>query len=61
MNPADADAVAALHVASWRGLLFVAIDPATDLITQLGDLVPELADEPIETYQAAEKMLLKAR
>jgi choline monooxygenase len=41
----------AIHVAEWRGLLFVAIDPQEELIAQLGDLVAELADEPIETYQ----------
>lgn len=41
-----------IHVAEWRGLLFAAIDPQTDLVTQLGDLVAELADEPIETYQS---------
>ena len=39
-----------IHVAEWRGLLFAAIDPAEDLVSQLGDLVAELADEPIETY-----------
>ena len=41
----------AIHVAEWRGLLFAAIDPKDDLVTQLGELVAELADEPIETYQ----------
>lgn len=30
---------------------FVAIDPQEDLVSQLGDLVAELAGEPIETYQ----------
>lgn len=40
-----------IHVDTWRGLLFVAVDPQTDLVTQLGELVSELADEPIETYQ----------
>jgi choline monooxygenase len=41
-----------IHVAEWRGLLFVAIDPQEDLVTQLGELVAELKDEPIETYQS---------
>ena len=39
-----------IHVACWRGLLFVAIEPETDLASQLGELVPELADEPLESY-----------
>ena len=34
----------------WRGLLFVAIAPDRPLTDQLGDTIPELADEPIETY-----------
>ena len=42
----------AIHVREWRGLLFAAINPRDDLVTQLGELVAELADEPIETYQA---------
>lgn len=41
-----------IHVDIWRGLLFVAVDPQEDLVSQLGDLVGELADEPIETYHA---------
>jgi len=41
-----------IHAAEWRGLLFVAVDPQHDLISQLGDLVGELADEPIESYAA---------
>jgi choline monooxygenase len=41
-----------ISVREWRGLLFVAIAPQGDLEAQLGDLVAELADEPIETYQA---------
>ncbi|WP_395684855.1 aromatic ring-hydroxylating dioxygenase subunit alpha [Aestuariivirga sp.] len=40
-----------IHAAEWRGLLFVAVSPAEDLLSQLGDLVGELAGEPIETYQ----------
>jgi choline monooxygenase len=43
----------AIHVALWRGLLFVAVDPHEDLISQLGDLPGEVADEPIETYHVA--------
>jgi choline monooxygenase len=42
-----------IDVAEWRGLLFAAIDPATSLLEQLGELPAELADEPIETYAAA--------
>ena len=34
----------------WRGLLFVALSPETSLNEQLGDLIRELSDEPIETY-----------
>ena len=40
-----------ISVETWRGLLFVAIDPAQPLAAQLGDTVPELADEPIETFR----------
>ena len=36
---------------SWQLNARAAIDPQEDLISQLGDLVAELADEPIETYQ----------
>ena len=43
--------LAEIHADEWRGLLFVAIDPQEDLLSQLGDLVAELADEPIESYQ----------
>jgi len=50
-NPADWP-LEPIHVAEWRGLLFAAISPETDLTTQLGELVAELADEPIETYQS---------
>ena len=35
----------------WRGLLFVAIAPAAPLEDQLGDLIGEIAEEPVETYQ----------
>ena len=34
----------------WRGLVFVAIDPAETLPAQLGDTVAELADEPLEDF-----------
>jgi choline monooxygenase len=49
-------------VREWRGLVFVAVDPKEDLETQLGDLVAELADEPIETYQPvrSERMVFDA-
>jgi choline monooxygenase len=40
------------NVREWRGLVFVAIAPDRDLEHQLGDLITELADEPIESYQA---------
>lgn len=40
-----------IHLAEWRGLLFCALDPETDLLTQLGGLPAELADEPLESYQ----------
>ena len=50
-NPADWP-LEAIQVAEWRGLLFVAIDPQEELLSQLGELVAELADEPIETYQS---------
>ncbi len=40
-----------IQVREWRGLLFAAISPQQDLEEQLGDLVKELEDEPIETYQ----------
>lgn len=39
-----------VHVAEWRGLVFVAIRPAIPLLEQLGDTVPELAEEPMESY-----------
>ena len=35
----------------WRGLLFVAIAPERSLEDQLGALIAEIADEPIETYR----------
>lgn len=39
-----------LSVECWRGLAFVAIRPQRPLADQLGALVPEIAEEPIETY-----------
>ncbi len=44
-----------VHMAEWRGLLFAALDPATSLLEQLGDLPAELADEPMETYTATDQ------
>ncbi len=37
---------------TWRGLLFVAIDPETSLLDQLGDLPEEVADYPLESFAA---------
>ncbi|KZY40482.1 hypothetical protein A3731_12705 [Roseovarius sp. HI0049] len=34
----------------WRGLLFVAIAPAQPLTAQLGAVIPELQDEPLESF-----------
>ena len=49
----------AIQIEVWRGLAFVAINPAKSLLTQLGATVPELADEPIEEFQAvAERRLV---
>lgn len=39
-----------VSVEIWRGLVFVAIDPLDSLTKQLGGLVAELADEPLESY-----------
>jgi choline monooxygenase len=41
-----------IALSEWRGLVFVAFAPAEELETQLGELIQELAEEPIETYQA---------
>ncbi len=51
-----------IHVQEWRGLVFVAIKPACDLRTQMGDTVAELAEEPIETYLPVrtERMVFEA-
>ena len=40
-----------ISVEVWRGLLFVAIDPIEPLLSNLGDTVGVLADEPLETFQ----------
>lgn len=45
----------AISVDIWRGLVFVAIDPRESLVEQLGELVDELADEPLETYALADR------
>ncbi len=42
-----------IHVETWRGILFAAIDPSKRCIEQLGEVTAELADEPIETYNPA--------
>jgi choline monooxygenase len=41
-----------IRIQQWRGLVFVAFAPEQELQAQLGDLIGELADEPIETYGA---------
>ena len=41
-----------IQLREWRGLVFAAFAPAQELEAQLGDLIAELADEPMETYQA---------
>ncbi|WP_366555875.1 aromatic ring-hydroxylating oxygenase subunit alpha [Aquibaculum sediminis] len=41
-----------VSVASWRGLLFLAIAPEQELVEQLGDLPEELADHPLESFTA---------
>jgi choline monooxygenase len=42
----------AIRLATWRGLLFASIDPQESLEQQLGEVIAELADEPIEAYHA---------
>lgn len=51
-----------VRIETWRGLVFVAIDPRQPLTEQFGELVGELADEPIETYAhyREERMLFDA-
>jgi choline monooxygenase len=43
------------QLAQWRGLLFIAIAPETDLLDQLGDLPADVAEFPLETYTAVEE------
>ncbi len=43
-----------IHLATWRGLLFAAVDPETALEDQLGDLPAMLEREPLETYAATD-------
>lgn len=52
----------AISVSEWRGLLFAAIAPPQPLEDQLSELIDEVADEPIETYQAVrqERMVFDA-
>ena len=35
----------------WRGFLFVALSPETSFENQLGALISEIADEPMEAYK----------
>jgi choline monooxygenase len=44
-----------VQTAEWRGLLFIAIDPDTALVEQLGDLPEEVAEYPLESYVAVEQ------
>src|SRR5688572_26508471 len=41
-----------IEVAEWRGLVFVSLAPEQSLEAQLGGLIEEIKDEPIETYKA---------
>jgi len=41
-------------LATWRGLLFAAIDPVESLAEQLGELPEELADHPLERFVATD-------
>ncbi|MEM7256855.1 MAG: aromatic ring-hydroxylating dioxygenase subunit alpha [Pseudomonadota bacterium] len=43
-----------INIKVWRNLVFIAIDPTTDLPDQLGATVNELADVPIEDYVLTE-------
>lgn len=51
-----------IEVGEWRGLVFVSIKPAQGLEAQLGGLIAELKDEPIEKYLPVheEKMIFDA-
>ena len=44
-----------VSVDTWRGLVFVAVDPRESLEEQLGATVGELADTPVETYAATDR------
>jgi len=47
---------------TWRGLLFVSIAPELSLAEQLGDLPEEVAEYPIESFQAvaSERFVMSA-
>ncbi|HUS55825.1 MAG TPA: aromatic ring-hydroxylating dioxygenase subunit alpha [Thermohalobaculum sp.] len=48
-----------ISVETWRGLVFVAINPIEPLAAQLGATIPQLAGEPIETFHmVAERRLV---
>jgi choline monooxygenase len=51
-----------IEIRDWRGLVFVALAPAQSLEAQLGDLIDELKDEPIERYSVVreERMVFDA-
>src|SRR5688572_18776816 len=40
-----------IEVGEWRGLVFASLAPGQSLAAQLGGLIEELMDEPIETYR----------
>jgi len=40
--------------ATWRGLLFVALDPVESLESQLGETIEELADVPMESFRSTD-------
>ncbi|NBZ88597.1 aromatic ring-hydroxylating oxygenase subunit alpha [Stagnihabitans tardus] len=43
-----------VQIATWRGLIFASLDPVESLEDQLGDLVAEVAEEPLESYEATD-------
>ncbi len=47
---------------TWRGLVFVSVDPELSLLDQLGDLPEETADYPIESFQtvAGERFVMQS-
>jgi len=49
------------HVSEWRGLVFIAIDPAVSLLEQLGDLPEEVAAYPLESYAGVEQQRFEMR